>query len=171
MNTDVWKLVKREQIEELKILFEEKKADPNLLEIGMNSTLLMTAVSLEKVKSVKLLLEYGADPNLQDVYGKSALHLLPEHQPIGWSSVKNKLKIAQILLQYKADINLLDYQGGSPLFYAAFYIKEQNFNLFEFYLKNGANPTLKSEKGESALEFANRTNSLAMMKILEKYTQ
>jgi ankyrin repeat protein len=47
----------------------------------MRHTALMLAVMMERIGS-ELLLDFGADPNLQNIEGRTALHLLPERQPI-----------------------------------------------------------------------------------------
>lgn len=168
---EIFQLIKRGDYSEVESALKNGKiSNINLSETGMQTTLLMTAVCLEFVDITKLLLEYGADPNLKDIYGKTALHLLPEIQPIDWTNVNNKIEIARLLIQFNANINILDNEGRSPLFYSTLYIKKQDdLKLLEFYLENGANPNLKSESSESSLEFAKRINSQIRIDLLEKF--
>ena len=175
MNDDIFKLSIKGDTENLVKLLNNSSNKDGLINAksgDIEYTPLIFAVLQERIETVRLLLEFGADPNLQDAYGKTALHLLPEKQPIEWTSINNKIKIAQLLIQNGADINKLDCEGAPPLFYATFYIKkEEDLKLLEFYLQNGANPNKKSDKGESSLEFAKRINSQIRIDLLEKYNK
>ena len=82
----------KENPSELKKIVEEHPENINEPEKGMLQTALMLAVIMERIESVQLLLDMGADPNLQNIEGRTALHLLPERQPIAWTSVSNKIK-------------------------------------------------------------------------------
>ncbi len=69
-------------------------------------------------------LEYGANPNVQDIYGKTALHLLPEQQPIDYTSVDNKVNIVKVLFKHGANISKLENNERELLWYAVFYYEK-----------------------------------------------
>jgi ankyrin repeat protein len=52
----------------------ENGANPNIVEYEHELTPLMYAISFNRIDIVKLLLQYEADPNIQDQYGSSSLH-------------------------------------------------------------------------------------------------
>lgn len=169
-NEEIFKLVKNNDSKGLESALNNGQIpNVNLKESGMQTSLLMTAVSLEIIPSVKILLDYGADPNIQDIYGKTVLHLLPEKQPIEYSSIENKITIANLLFSKQADLNIIDKDGGQPLWYSVFYMKKpEDIGLVEVYLKNGANPTFKNN-GESALDKANKLGYQPLINLLESY--
>ena len=80
--------------------------------INVNSdvgTALMAAVFKNDIKIAKLLLDFGADTNIADPNGTSALHYA--------TRFTNK-EIIKLLVAYGADINLKDSKGFSALDYA-----------------------------------------------------
>jgi len=168
-NKDIFKLVKTKDTTELELALEKGLiTDINLSEAGMKTTLLMTAVCLELVKSVKLLLECGADPNLKNIYGKTPLHLLPDVQPIEHPSWEKRIEIANLLLKNGADISILDNNNREPLWYAIFYMKKpEDIELVKLLLKSGGNPNFKVGPDISPLDQAIRMNYQPLIDILE----
>ena len=157
----------KENPSELKKIVEEHPENINEPEKGMLQTALMLAVIMERIESVQLLLDMGADPNLQNIEGRTALHLLPERQPIAWTSVSNKIKIAELLLQNGADLTITDRYGGQPLWYAVFYVKTlEDIDLVKTYLKYGADPDYKNN-GQSALDFVKKIEYQPLIEVLE----
>ncbi|MBL1222391.1 ankyrin repeat domain-containing protein [Chryseobacterium sp. L7] len=158
--------IKEDPTELIEIL-DRNKEIINEPEKGMLHTALMLAVKMERVESVQLLLDYGADPNLQNIEGRTALHLLPEKQPIAWTSVDHKVKIAELLLQNGADLTITDQFGGQPLWYAVFYVKKtEDIDLVKTYLKYGADPNYNNN-GQSALDFAKKIEYVPLIEALE----
>lgn len=157
----------KEDPSQLKTILDENRTLINEPEKGMLHTALMLAVKMERIASVQLLLDYGADPNLQNIEGRTALHLLPEHQPIAWTSVDRKIRIAELLLQNRADLTITDQFGGQPLWYAVFYVKNQeDINIVKTYLQYGADPNYKNN-GQSALDFAKQIEYEPLINVLE----
>ncbi|KAJ3279593.1 hypothetical protein HK104_001312 [Borealophlyctis nickersoniae] len=70
------------------------------------------AVANNDPKTVKLLLESGANPSVADKYG-----LTPLHHAIQASkhAINTSLRIERLLINHGAPINALDHQGRSPL--------------------------------------------------------
>ena len=129
-----------------------------LLEFGVNSniedmlvryrgvygkTSLIRASEGGHFETVKILLEHNADPNIQDVYGQTALTN---------ARGRNKsvvYEIVALLLEYNADINHKTLsQGSTALMKAAWGGDPKRL---KFLLKKGADPYLRNKYGKSAL--------------------
>jgi ankyrin repeat protein/serine/threonine protein kinase len=163
------------------------------LEKYENDNTLIHKVVKSKVneqKIMKILLEYGANPNLKDVSGQTPLHLaivddkieivklLLEYlvdynlkdnlgnTPLILAIKKNRIEIVELLLQYGADVNLKDDEGRSPLYLA---IMDNNIRIVELLLRYGANPNLKDDLGDTLLHIAVQQNNLEIIKLLIGY--
>jgi ankyrin repeat protein/serine/threonine protein kinase len=163
------------------------------LEKDENDNTLIHKVVKSKVneqKIMKILLEYGANPNLKDVSGQTPLHLaivddkieivklLLEYlvdynlkdnlgnNPLTLAIKKNRIEIVELLLQYGADVNLKDDEGRSPLYLA---IMDNNIKMVELLLRYGANPNLKDDLGDTLLHIAVQENNLEIIKLLIRY--
>ncbi|RVW07100.1 hypothetical protein EGT67_22950 [Prescottella agglutinans] len=161
----------KEDPSQLKELLVGHGWDVDEVEKGMLHTPLMLAVEMERTESIELLLDHGADPNLQNIEGRTALHLLPERQPITWTRIENKVRIAELLLRHGADLAISDRYGGQPLWYAVFHVKEpEDVQLVEMYLNHGADPRYKNEKnGQSPLDFAKKVAYRPLVESLERH--
>lgn len=85
--------------------------NPNQEENNSNTSPLMMAVTLNNIQIVKLLLNYGANPNLILENGATALMI----------AIKNhNIEIVQILLANRADVNLGNFKNMNPLLYAIY---------------------------------------------------
>jgi ankyrin repeat protein len=92
---------------------------------------------------IKLLLQHGADVNLADVKGQSALMIAAQWQDGDEAIIK-------LLLQHGADINLVDVQGQSALMITA-QRQDGNEAIIKLLLHCGADVNLVDVKGQSAL--------------------
>ncbi len=163
------KLAMRDDSSELRVVLAGHTENVDAVEQGMLHTPLMLAVEMERTESVELLLEHGADPNRQNIEGMTALHLLPERQPIPWTNVETKVEIAELLLQRGADLAILDQHGAQPLWHAVFHVREpEDVRLVVVYLKHGADPRYRNN-GQSALDFARKVAYQPLVKVLESY--
>lgn len=80
-------------------LLKNKGTNPNVKSSRhMNYTPLLYAARWGHVAAVKLLLTYGADPDIQGPYKYTALH---------WAAEKGFVEIAEILLQHDAHPNIV----------------------------------------------------------------
>jgi ankyrin repeat protein len=79
-------------------------------------TPLMRACWGKQPEASKILLDAGADPNLQRHDGQRALHL---------AAKKNCAKCAALLLAHGADPKALAYKKNTALYYAEFYKHEE----------------------------------------------
>ena len=141
-------------------------------------------------KIMKILLEYGANPNLKDANGQTPLHLaiaddkieivkllleyLVDYNskdnsgniPLTLAIKKNRIEIVELLLQYGVDPNLKDDEGKFPLYLA---IMDNNLEMVELLLKYGANPNLKDSLGDTFLHKAVQENDLRIVQLLINY--
>jgi ankyrin repeat protein len=66
------------------------------------------------------------------------------------------LNLVKLLIKYGADVNLKEYNDvgeKTPLHYA---VEKNNFEITNFLLDNGANPTIGDKRQMSALHYAAR---------------
>jgi ankyrin repeat protein len=105
-------------------------------------------VDLEGV--VRLFLEAGADPNLADNEGNTALIL----------NARN-LKIPEMLVAHGANVNAQAKNGFTPL------LNAEPADLVRFLLAHGADLYAKDREGETALELARRMGPPEKAKLLE----
>jgi hypothetical protein len=102
-------------------------------------TPLMVAIYPEVIN---LLVEFGADVNIQDKYGRTALML---------HSFLEITNIVPILIKKGADINLKDAEGRTALFYA---IWGPRIRAIETLIAHGININIVDNKGYTPLDIA-----------------
>ena len=111
---------------------------------GDQGTPLHYAVSSGFETVVQLLLENGADVNLQNKSGKTALHLIK-----WWSDESNQ--ILELLLQAGANANAKNNDGQTAFHWAA---QWGNLDTVEVLLGKGADINAKDNNGWTALHLA-----------------
>uniref|UniRef100_A0ABD2XEW2 Uncharacterized protein n=1 Tax=Trichogramma kaykai TaxID=54128 RepID=A0ABD2XEW2_9HYME len=99
------------------------------------NTPLHLAVSLGNEKVVELLLRQGADPNLANNDGDTALHLICKRY--GDNDLMKILFEVCDQLKKKVQVDVRDQLGNTPLHWALFHGQKKEV---EFLLKRGANP-------------------------------
>ncbi len=105
-----------------------------------NNPLLSYIVGFKNTKILKILLESGANPNLQNDSGRSALH---------YTSATNLFRASKILLEYNANPNILNTMKKTPLHFAAYF---NNLMVVQLLLESGADPNLKDINGKKPLD-------------------
>jgi len=85
--------------------------DINCCRDSNDGTPLMHAAFLKQLESVRLLLDLGADVNLQDRDGRTALN----RAILGCNDKKRSLPVVELLLQRGADPTIKDREGKTPL--------------------------------------------------------
>ncbi|XP_014223285.1 ankyrin-1-like [Trichogramma pretiosum] len=128
-------------------------ADPNEVEIDArdsdNYTPLMMALHGKKWELVELLLQLGANPNLADAGGWTALH---------WICSRGNTECAKMLLERcharhrPLWFNARDKGGNTPLIIA---LRRRDWELAKLLLQHGANPNLANIRGLTPLHEIN----------------
>ena len=119
-------------------------------------TALMGAAMDNHVETVTLLIEKGADVDMQTTdTGATALMLavIPGH-----------VETVELLMQHGADPEILSEEGASALMYAA---DEGQVDVVKALLKHGADPLFEND-GQSALSFAHLQNHQEIIEILQE---
>ena len=123
-------------------------------------TILLLAVANSSASQTEMLLEAGANVNVVDKNGRTALHILARG-----SSNKEKEKIAKLLLAKKPNVNVQDEDGWTPIFHAA---SRVNVPMVELLYANGADLKIVDKKNQTVVDVAKKTrDSEQILKILE----
>ena len=104
------------------------------------TSVLHVAIKKNDIESLKLLLEYGANPNVVDLGYCSPLH---------WAAAKNNLTATKILLEAKVDPNLQDLAKSTALHEA---VRKKNLEIIKLLIINGADPNLEDLGGETSFD-------------------
>ena len=111
-----------------------------------NESLFLIAVNNDNYLTAKFLLEKGADVNLQNKAGVSALHIISR------CNTANMNKIFNLMLKNtRLNINIKDLEGYTPLMRA---IEFENIQIVKTLVKNGADLNVKNNYGHNAMELA-----------------
>lgn len=128
--------------------------------LGLSLAPLASAASLADAAEkhdpagVRALLESGADVNLTQVDGTTALH---------WAAFHDDAELVDLLLKAGADVNAENLYGVPPLAQAT---TNGNVAIVKLLLDAGADPNTKLKGGESVLMVAARTGDNESVKTL-----
>lgn len=115
---------------------------PNVI----NEIRMMTAASTNNLERVELQLKNGVNPNAQDHYKRTALHLAASH---------GYVEVASLLLRYGADPNVSDTLGNLPLHLACCQGSGKNaIVLIKHLLEAGTNVQILNKNGNNPLDLA-----------------
>ena len=122
---------------------------------------LMNSIETDDFDRFKHLLEVGANPN--------SLHL--DHHvgfmtPLMEAATTNSPRYIVELLRHGADPNIVT-DGGTALHYAT--VNNDSIRILYLLLKNGANPFLKDEDGETAYDIAININQNPEAELLKRW--
>lgn len=156
-NTIAWELTKAVKDGDTTKIKEEVKKNKSLLayrEPRFGQSLLQLAVKNANYDSVKILLELGADPNMQDLYnGESPTMAAAD---IGVNGAGADSRFLKLLLKSGGNPNAVEKGGQHNLGYTPLIIACNNSNLeyVEVLVEAGANVNFTTEDNETALEAA-----------------
>jgi len=91
---------------------------------------------------LRLLLDNGADPYVEDIDGDGLLSL---------KSYSGNESVVRFLVEYGVDQNVQDTFGNTALMK---YAQSNNVEIIRFLLEHGANPELENNRGETAYDLA-----------------
>uniref|UniRef100_G3SAX7 Ankyrin repeat domain 30B like n=1 Tax=Gorilla gorilla gorilla TaxID=9595 RepID=G3SAX7_GORGO len=111
---------------EVVTLLVDRKCQLDVLD-GKNRTTLMKTLQCQREACANILIDSGADPNIVDVYGNTAVH---------YAVNSENLSVVAKLLSCGADIEVKNKAGHTPLLLAIRKRSEQNV---EFLLTKNAN--------------------------------
>lgn len=146
------------------------------------------AINLKNIRAIKLLLEYGSNPNIPDINGYNSLHhAIYSRNPeickliIKYISDINSrcntgetslhmacnlqlLNIVQILIDNKIDLDIQDFDHEfTSLHYA---VTLNNRDITKLLLNSGANPNIQDVFGNTPIHYAINENSSESITIL-----
>jgi ankyrin repeat protein len=113
------------------------------IKMASHSAPLHDAVGFGLVLAAKVLLRYGANPNIQDAYGITPLNNLAGTAREDWPA---KNRIGRTLLTAGADPNIPNINGETPLHGTA---SQGNATLAKELLDHGANPNAQFRAASS----------------------
>jgi uncharacterized protein len=153
--SDVFAAVELEDVDKIEALVSQHK-NVNQRELPSQRTALFMAAAGRCVKSLRALLDLGADPNVPDFEGDT---------PLGAAVVADSKASAQLLINAGAKVNHANGVGLTPLMKAA---ELDRVGILELLLRSGANSDLKAGNGKTALMFAREAGHKRAVAILER---
>ncbi len=133
-------LIRKNQYEEVKALLAENPSLANIADNGISGDTPLGTAAWDNVNGpsyIKLLLEYGADPNKR---GLSSDYKLKGKLPLEIALETRSAESAELLLDGGADPDALS-EDGKPLFEKAFDVNEE---VVRYFIKKGA--SVKSDR-------------------------
>lgn len=127
---------------EMNVFIEKFKLNINHRnENGKGRTALHYAIEVCRPKMIKKILINGADPNIKDYYGETALHYA--------AKFGCKEDIIIILLKYGANINITNNIGETPILFSVLY---KQFAGMKLLLNYSADITISNIYGTSVIK-------------------
>ena len=162
INADIFRSVKRNDIERVKIYLNEEK-DINVLRDPsgefLSNNLLHLAIEYSHTQIAELLIENKINLNIQNEDGRTPLSLALRN---------SENKIVKLLIVNGVDINALDYDGGNALHAAiGYYRGEDQLELINLLLIKGINPNAIIEGGRAPLDWC--THDSKKTQLLRKH--
>lgn len=125
------------------------------------ATALMVSVLLRRVLFTQALIAKGADINISNFRGRTALmmaarsrHLMEKRERSYWGT---QVKLVKLLINAKANLEATDSDGKTALIHAS------EFGLppvVEILVRSGANLLVRDSEGKSALDYAKESERL-----------
>ena len=101
------------------------------------------------VEAVQFLLDHGADINILDNKGRSALEYATG--ALNWSKTSKAEQVVKLIIQAGADVNVKSTLGFTPLMWAA---QAGNLKITKLLIEKGVNVDDTNNDGNNALHYA-----------------
>ncbi len=121
-------------------------------------TALISASFQERVDVVRVLLEYGANPNIQ---GKNRF----DSTALIWASYNGNINMARLLLDHGAKPDFQNRFGYTALIEAS---RDGHPGVVRLLLEHGADPDLQDEQGRTALDGASLAGHTEIVRLLSE---
>ncbi|NOY23291.1 MAG: hypothetical protein GXO70_07260 [Acidobacteria bacterium] len=159
-------------------------ADPNFKSFLHTTPVVDAIESAGDEKLALLLINHGADITVRTDMGETLLHLAVANRMntlalsllkrkadvnaednIGWTALfePTDFKTALLLLENGADPNHQSHDGSTPLMWAA---TRGNETMIRLLLNHGANPDIKNQKGQRAVDIAAQKKEFRIVGLL-----
>ena len=123
----LWQECYRGDIVQVKRIISTGLVEVNSFDDKYGVNLLVNAARHCNIDMVKALLDGGADPNIANKLGKTSLHrVIIRHT---WISRDKCIELIKYLMACGADVNKADKKGWTPLHVAAYYGKQEIYNI------------------------------------------
>lgn len=142
MSDELLQQVENGNIDNVRRLLDDG-ADPNYLVASDGDTPLRLAAQGGHIEIIKLLLEKGAQVNLSNQ--------VEQRTPLRAAAGYNQTQAAILLVSIGAEVNCPDCGNYTPLFWSAYF---GNYDLAKYLIDNGADISIKSIDGHTALTIA-----------------
>ncbi|XP_072493226.1 uncharacterized protein [Notamacropus eugenii] len=156
-------------------LLVERKCKINLRDKNYQTSL-MKAVQCQQEECARILLDYGADPALMDTHDNTALHYAASGLNTAIAAkllrhtidmeAKNKVEVYLLCEKIFSEIKCVNQEGCTPLLLA---VKENNRDMVDLFLKNGANVNTSDRLDRTALMIAARCKPTGVVSLLLQY--
>jgi ankyrin repeat protein len=123
----------------------ETGAAADTLQGPLNAPVLHAACEAGSLALLKLLLEFGANPNGRDAKGRTPLHVAVE---------SSQHAVIPVLLKFKADVEAADSQGLRPLHLAVSNTTDRLTKAVLLLLRAGADVSALNHLGQSCVSMA-----------------
>ena len=152
---------------------------------------LIRAVEDGDIENIRILLDAGANPNILDIYGSTALMiaslrghieivrlLLERGAQTDWkdnndgytalmiASIYSNTEMVRLLLKHGTEVNLQSHYGNTALILAS---RGGDMNIVRLLLKHGANPNIQNNLGETALTLASDEGHTDVVELIEQH--
>lgn len=145
------------------VMMELLAVNPDLIytKTQIGASAIHIASVTNNIEAARLLLELGADPNVQSNDGETSLMMACENGCI---------EMVKLLLKYNAKLNLVDVKHGCNCLHFLCKNKEANIDIFRCLLiKEKSISNSQSLKGLTSLHIASAANNLEACKILLEF--
>ena len=145
-------------------LLLDNGAKVNDVSLTKDSALMLASIN-SKVLAVKILVERGADVNIRNREGETALSK-------ACRTMANNYDVVELLVDSGSDVNNRDNYGCNPLIWASLWARDRKDKIIEKLLENGADVNYAGIPGKNentALMCLCRNNNLDMVKKILEY--